>query len=155
MIRMGTLSTRLKPYLLRKIPLFMAMGCIGITTEVFFTAIYDLLTSAVPIGLSLKGVSSIWMFPIYGSIAFFFPPLMKRLSHWKAWQRALVYGLGILVFEYLSGGALQLLTGSCPWEYKTGYHVQGLIRLDYYPLWVIFAAGVERIVTRLERFESI
>ena len=126
------------------------MGCLGVTTEVFFTAIRDLLTAEAQAGLSLKGVSFIWMFPIYGSIAFFFPPIMRKLRHWKAWQRALLYGLGIFVVEYVAGWALCAFTGHCPWEYKSGYQIHGFIRLDYYPLWVAFGAGVEKIVARIE-----
>lgn len=139
-----------EPMCAKKLPLFFAMGCIGVTTEVFYTALYDLVASRGASGLSLTGHTYLWMFPLYGSIAFFFPPLMKRWSHWKAWQRALVYGVGILLVEYFSGGLLSTLTGSCPWEYKTGFHIKGWVRLDYYPLWVIFAALLEALIAWLE-----
>ncbi|MFA6238033.1 MAG: hypothetical protein WC635_11940 [Bacteriovorax sp.] len=128
--------------------LFLIMGCIGITVEIFFTAIYDLALHTNR-GLSLEGHSYIWMFPLYGLTALTFPPLIKFLDAFKWWGRGVVFGLGILVVEYISGALLRHFTGTCPWEYKQGLHINGLIRLDFYPLWVVFGSGVEVIISWL------
>ena len=53
----------------RKIVYFIIFGCIGVTTEVFFTAIWQnvgSLISSNKLLLSLKGESYIWIFFIYG-----------------------------------------------------------------------------------------
>lgn len=135
----------MKKYIQHHFALFMLMGCIGITVEIFFTAIYDFLTLATH-DLSLKGHSYIWMFFIYGTAALAFPPFMKILVHIKWWGRGLFFGFGILVAEYITGAILRYTTGFCPWEYKIGMHIDGLVRLDYYPFWVIFAIGTEAII---------
>lgn len=121
------------------------MGCIGITVEIFFTAIYDTLSQSSS-DLSLKGYSYIWMFPIYGLTALTFSPLIKMMSGFKWWGRGLLFGLGILIFEYMAGATLRYITGRCPWEYQEGPHIHGLIRLDYYPFWVMFAIGTEIVI---------
>lgn len=125
--------------------LFLMMGCIGITVEIFFTAIYDYVISSNK-SLILKGYSYVWMFPIYGLSALTFPPFSKILSPFSWWIRGLIFTVGILLVEYLTGKLLCILTGSCPWEYKTGMHIQGLIRLDYFPLWFVFAIVTEKVI---------
>ena len=47
--------------------------------------------------------------------------------------------------QVTSGYALQLLTGKCPWQYTSGWHIMGLIRLDYAPAWLFFAFLLETI----------
>jgi hypothetical protein len=128
--------------------LFLIMGCIGITVEIFFTAIYDIVNHTNK-GLTLEGHSYIWMFPLYGITALAFPLLTKALHRFHWWGRGLLYGVGILIIEYISGAALRHYTGSCPWEYKEGMHINGLIRLDFYPLWVLFGVGVEAVINWL------
>ncbi|MBY0517821.1 MAG: hypothetical protein K2P81_13000 [Bacteriovoracaceae bacterium] len=125
-------------------PLVFLMGCIGITVEIFFTAFYDLFTGAS--GLALKGQSYVWMFPIYCLAGLGFPILMEWMKKIPWWGRIFIEGLGILVVEYIAGFILRETTGRCPWEYQTGLHIHGLIRLDYYPFWVLFSLGVERII---------
>lgn len=135
----------MRKYLHKYLAIFLLMGCVGITVEIFFTAIYDKI-SLLSQGLALKGYSYIWMFPLYGLTALVFPTLMKVLGPLKWWGRGLVEGLGILVIEYIAGALLRKFTGTCPWEYKEGPHLHGLIRFDYYPLWVLFAIGCEAVI---------
>ena len=128
--------------------LFVAFGCIGITTEIFFTAIVDAITAvqnSEPINWRLLGTSYIWMFPIYGLAGLAFPVLMGKIGKWPAWLRWAFYGVVILAVEFVTGWALDMATGRCPWEYTTGWHIMGYIRLDYYPLWVGFGIMIERI----------
>ena len=46
---------------------FALYGGLGVSTEVFFTAVVDLINAATVDDLSLKGQSYIWMFPITDS----------------------------------------------------------------------------------------
>ena len=135
--------------------LFCAFGCIGITTEIFFTAIVDLIDmiQAANINLKLQGKSYIWMFPIYGLAGILFPVIMPYFEKFPAIIRAAIYATGILIVEFIAGSLLDVFTGSCPWEYQTGWHIMGYVRLDYFPLWAGFGYMVETIVNFLSRFE--
>lgn len=128
---------------------FVAFGCIGITTEIFFTAIVDAITAVRAggnINWRLLGTSYIWMFPIYGLAGIAFPLLYRKLlAKWPAVARWAFYGVAILAVEFVMGWLLDVTTGRCPWEYQTGWHIMGYIRLDYYPLWVGFGVMIERI----------
>lgn len=127
------------------------MGCVGITTEIFFTAITQMIDWwPNPENWRLMGVSYIWMFPIYGIAGIAFPLLFPFLMKFNFLIRMLVYGIGILLVEFITGGLLDIFTGSCPWEYKTGWHIMGYIRLDYLPLWMLFGGMVEKIITGIQ-----
>ena len=68
-----------------------------------------------------------------------------------AW-RGLTYGLGFLAVEYLSGRVLRRVVGEAPWDYSHAlYHLHGLIRLDYLPLWAGAGLGLEPLHDRLTR----
>lgn len=122
---------------------FALYGGLGITTEVFFTAIVDLINSGDFSDLSLKGVSYIWMFPIYGITSIVFPIGFEILKKLNRFLRYLSYGVGILIVELIAGFALEQMTGRCPWEYQVGWHFGGYIRFDYLPLWMLFGAVIE------------
>lgn len=132
---------------------FMLYGMLGVTVEVCYTAIVDLTDMWGPeMDLSLKGVSYIWMIPIYGSASVLFPLGHGLIRTWPRLARYLMYGIGILVVEFITGFLLEQFTGRCPWEYQTGWHIAGYIRLDYLPLWMLFGATLEefqKIVDRL------
>ena len=93
--------------------------------------------------------TSLLMFPIYGCGAFL-APIGSFADRWigdgplsradRIIRHGLLYMVLIFTAEYLSGAFLQGL-GMCPWDY-TGYQtsVNGLIRLDFAPLW--FATGL-------------
>lgn len=122
---------------------FALYAGLGITTEVFFTAISDLIISGNFEDLSLKGYSYIWMFPIYGSTSILFPFFFGMIKKWPRLARYAFYGVGILFVELIAGFVLEKLTGRCPWEYQTGWHFQGYIRFDYLPLWIGFGVIIE------------
>ena len=138
----------------QKLFLFAAMGCLGMTTEIFFTAIVQLtdMVRAGDVNLRLMGFSYIWMFPIYGLAGIAFPPILKRIEHINILLRMCVYAIGILIVEFFTGWFLDFATGQCPWEYKTGWHIFGYIRIDYFPLWAMFGMMVELILRFLLRF---
>ncbi len=122
---------------------FVLYGGLGITTEVFFTAIVDLINAGNFDDLSLKGVSYIWMFPIYGITSIVFPIGFNLLKKYNRLLRYLLYGIGILIVELIAGFMLEQTTGRCPWEYQVGWHFGGYIRFDYLPLWMLFGAMIE------------
>jgi SAM-dependent methyltransferase len=59
----------------------------------------------------------------------------------------------ILVIEYLSGWILIQLIGFCPWDYtgSSPYAVDGLIRLDFSPFWLVAGLIFERIHDSLDQ----
>lgn len=125
--------------------LFFLLGCIGLSTEVFFTAA-RINMSSQEINWALEGHSYVWMFPIYGSAAFLFPILMRLVKGFHFVLRLMAYAFGILTLEFGAGALLDAFTGSCPWEYKTGFHVMGYIRLDYFFFWALFGYVLEKII---------
>lgn len=103
--------------------------------EVFWTG----LGSLVSRDFKLRSNTSIWMFFIYGMVVFL-EPVYLLIAGFPILLRGTIYALCIFAGEYLTGGALKRMD-LCPWDYShTRYHVQGLIRLDYAPVW--FAAGL-------------
>ena len=99
------------------------------------------------------------MFPIYGMGAIL-PEISGLVDWWLGGERldwmdrvirhGILYTVLIFMGEYLFGSILKAY-GICPWDY-TGLHsnVNGLIRLDFAPLW--FATGLifERITKKKE-----
>lgn len=134
----------------KQIFLFVAFACIGITTEIFFTAICKNIETFPQIDWSLSGQSYIWMFPIYGLAGWAFPWLYPIIQKYPLLLRLSIYGIGILIVEFIAGALLDFFTGRCPWEYEEGWHIMGYIRIDYFPLWALFGFMVEKIVLFLQ-----
>jgi uncharacterized membrane protein len=88
--------------------------------------------------------------PVYALAQPLFEPVHDRLRDRPVPLRALVYGAGILGVEYASGRALRRLVGRAPWDYRGArFAVDGLVRLDYLPLWAVFGLGLEQLHDRL------
>ena len=131
---------------LERLMAFGVYGCVGITTEVFFTAFYPFFADGYSSELmGLRGHSYVWMYLIYGSASVLFPFGFRIMNKRHLLIRALAYGLAILGVELVSGAMLRALLGACPWEYQEGWHFDGLIRYDYLPLWMVFGLGLEGI----------
>jgi len=94
---------------------FLIFGCLGIVCEVFFTAILSIFQTR---RLRLYGFSFIWMFPIYGSLAFLFAPVYHTIHNDSILVRGLIYMTGIYVVEYVTGTVLTALTGGPIWQYN-------------------------------------
>lgn len=93
------------------------------------------------------GHTSIWMFPIYG-MAVFICPIYQKIKRWPAICRGFVYSLGIMFGEFCTGTILKKYH-SCPWDYsKANTNINGIVRLDYMPLWMIAGLVFERILCR-------
>ena len=124
---------------------FMKCGIAGWCLEVMFTSVESVLAR----DWRLMGRTSLLMFPIYGCGAFLSPAL-KLIDFWIGDQKVSLpeplirHGMidMVLIFtaEYISGAWLRA-RGMCPWDYSASRaSVNGLIRLDFAPLW--FATGL-------------
>lgn len=110
--------------------MYLFCGMTGLSLEVLWTGFYSFLHG----DLRLTGISSFWMFWIYGC-ACVIHPLFHRIHKIPFWGRGLFYMILIFTGEFLFGIFLKRL-GLCPWDYSdTPYHILGVIRLDYAPLW--------------------
>lgn len=121
---------------------FVKCGMYGWCIEVLWTG----LNSMVKHDPKLMGTSSLRMFPIYG-MASIIAPLSSHLKKFHTFTRGLIYMLGIYAVEYTSGTYLKK-RGCCPWDYSDSpFHVNGVIRLDYAPLWFLTGLFYEKAVT--------
>ncbi len=120
---------------------FLKCGTIGWCMEIIFTALGSLRKR----DMHLTGVTSLWMFPIYGCAALL-KPISKLLKNLPVWIRGLSYMTLIFGAEYTTG-TLLARHKLCPWDYgHSRWNIRRYIRLDYAPLW--FGAGLlfERIL---------
>ncbi len=122
---------------------FIFCGVLGWITEILFTALHTLQRR----DYSLKGITSLWMFPIYGLSACLYPISAFLKKHRvKASARGLLYTLCIFTTEFVSGSLLSKKK-RCPWSYyRSPYHIRGVIRLDYAPFWFCFSLLMERLL---------
>ena len=111
--------------------------------EILYTAMIALRRRQ----LSLRGHTSLWMFPIYGRDCHF-APAFRTLRSLPLHIRGSLYALFIFAGEYTSGRLLTLRK-VCPWNYgQNPWHVKKLIRLDYFPQWFLAGLLFERILTQ-------
>jgi len=90
--------------------------------------------------------SSLWNAPVYALAQPLFEPLHDRLRGRPLAARALAYGGGILAVEYAAGRVFRRTRGRAPWDYSYArHHVDGLVRPDFFPLWVLFGLALERL----------
>lgn len=114
---------------------FLKCGLTGWCLEILFTALGALRRR----DMTLKGNTSLWMFPIYGCAAVF-APISRLLRKKPVWFRGLTYMSMIFSTEYLAGKILRHRS-LCPWDYsRCRWNLSRVIRLDYAPCW--FAAGL-------------
>lgn len=121
---------------------FLTCGLIGWCLEIVFTALHCLPKN----DLTLKGTTSIWMFPIYG-MATFLKPICKIIKGKNLLTRGSLYALFIFITEYVSGRFLEK-RHMCPWNYKDAkWNIHNVIRLDYAPYWFCTGLLFEKILT--------
>lgn len=121
---------------------FLKCGLTGWCLEIVFTAANALRRR----DMTLRGNTSLWMFPIYGS-ASALAPVSRRLRSKSIWTRGLTYMGLIFSAEYLTG-TLLARRRLCPWDYgRSRWNIGRVIRLDYAPCW--FGAGLlfERLLS--------
>lgn len=130
---------------------FIIYGLFGWCMEIFWTGLCSLLKGDV----KLTGRTYIWMFFIYGS-AVFFEPIFESTGNLNILLRGGLYTVLIFTAEYFAGWILRRVLGTCPWDYSTSsFSINGLIRLDYAPVWFIAGLLIERVHYSLERISSI
>ncbi len=127
---------------------FFKCGIAGWCLEVIFTSAESVMLH----DWRLIGRTSLLMFPIYGMGALL-APIGRGVDRWlhtdpaeqlrpadRILRHGMLYMVLIFVVEYFAGSWLRS-RGICPWDY-TGRHsnINGLIRLDFAPLW--FGAGL-------------
>ena len=138
----------------KKFFLCLFFACFGLTCEICFVAITNFVRGTPfcnePLW-SLTGKTYVWMLPIYVLIPLMAGPLMKKIADMNLFVRLLIYTFIILVVEFISGFLLQQITGKCPWEYTTGWHIMGYIRLDYIPSWMFFSFWIEYLYMFLDK----
>jgi len=125
---------------------FIRCGIAGWCMEIIFTGLISLRRR----DYTLKGTTSLWMFPIYGC-ASFLSPIAKILKNKPLWLRGLTYMTIIFSAEYAAGRVLNRKT-FCPWNYhRSKWNVKRFIRLDFAPFW--FGAGLffERLLLNMGR----
>lgn len=127
---------------------FLMFGILGWCAEIIWTGFCSFLAG----DNALTAQTYLWMFPIYGLAGLFSPVFLALRQYCPRWQRAGVYVLVIFTVEFLTGFLLQMLTGTCPWDYGDSFFsVMGFIRLDYAPLWAILGLFFEEVCAFLAK----
>lgn len=128
---------------------FIQCGVIGWCAEILWTGLHSLANGQ----LMLMGQSSLWMFPIYGCAALI-APLSKLYEKCSVFVRGLIYMMHIFCGEFLFGSILKALH-ICPWDYSgSRFSINGIIRLDYAPLWFALGLFYEFVFKRQNRQAS-
>ena len=121
---------------------FFLCGLTGWCMEILFTS----MNAFRQRDLRFIGQTSLWMFPIYG-LAAFIRPLYAIIKKLPLLIRGSIYSIGIFTCEYITGSFLKK-HHLCPWDYsKSPANINGVIRLDYAPYWMLAGLIFERIVT--------
>lgn len=121
---------------------FLKCGLAGWCLEIIFTALHSLQRR----DRRLTGQTSLWMFPIYGS-ACLLKPVFQLMKNVPLILRGSFYALCIFAGEYLSGIFLDR-RNACPWNYEhSRWHIQKVIRLDFFPNWFLAGLLFERLLS--------
>ncbi len=128
---------------------FLIYACFGWCAEIVWTACYavgEAVRARRAIDWRLAGRTYLWMFPIYGGGGLAFEVAHARVAGWPWPARGAIYMLGCFVIEYVTGWIIKRITGKIPWDYSYArWHVHGLIRLDYAPVWFAFGLILEQV----------
>lgn len=86
------------------------------------------------------------MFPIYG-LAAFLKPIYQIIRKLPLMVRGLIYTVCIFTTEFITGNFLKKRK-LCPWDYRDSpFNIDGVIRIDYAPLWFSTGLLFEYILT--------
>ena len=135
------------PIFMRRIQNFMICGLTGWCMEILFTSTGSIWKH----DRRMMVQTSLWMFPIYGMAAVI-APVSRRLTSCPVLLRGAIYSVGIFTGEYVSGSFLKKHR-MCPWDYsKAKANINGIIRLDYAPLWMFAGLAFEKILSIADPF---
>ena len=122
---------------------FVKCGILGWCIEIIWTAFHGIKSK----NNKFIGYTSIIMFPIYG-LASVIKPISLKLKKMK--MPTIVYSIGIFMVELITGSILKK-TNNCPWDYSDKkYNINGVIRIDYAPLWCIVGVIFEKMLNSKE-----
>ena len=122
---------------------FVKCGILGWCIEIIWTAFHGMKSK----NNKFIGYTSIIMFPIYG-LASVIKPISLKLKKMKMPTiiRGIVYSIGIFMVELITGSILKK-TNNCTWDYSDKkYNINGVIRIDYAPLWCIVGVIFEKML---------
>ena len=120
---------------------FIVYGLLGWSLEIIWTGLGSLLTGDV----RLTAWTYLWMFPIYG-LGIALEPLHDRIAGLPWAARGLIWMMVFFAIEYATGWSIRVLVGVSPWNYAGAkWNIDGLIRLDYAPVWFIIGLAFERV----------
>ena len=118
-------------------------GMFGLTSEVLFTALKELITKK---SYNLMGHTSIWMFPIYAlGLSYGFDFIKQILSY--DFLRYISYPFWIWGVEIMIGYPATKL-GIRIWDYRylsDNKHWRGIISYVHFPIWILFGIFVELV----------
>ena len=126
---------------------FVKCGILGWCIEIIWTAFHGIKSK----NNKFIGYTSIIMFPIYG-LASVIKPISLKLKKMKMPTiiRGIVYSIGIFMVELITGSILKK-TNNCPGDYSDKkYNINGVIRIDYAPLWCIVGVIFEKMLNSKE-----
>ena len=126
---------------------FVKCCILGWCIEIIWTAFHGIKNK----NNKFIGYTSIIMFPIYG-LASVIKPISLKLKKMKMPTiiRGIVYSIGIFMVELITGSILKK-TNNCPWDYSDKkYNTNGVIRIDYAPLWCIVGVIFEKMLNSKE-----
>lgn len=118
---------------------FLLFAFLGVSFEVLWVSILDFINQR---NKKLKGHSSIWMYLVYGCSYFVILFVTTYFGQYNFFIRGLIYMFLFYLIEFTSGFILKKSMDAAPWDYALTkkYHFNGLICLEYAPLW--FFAGL-------------
>lgn len=124
---------------------FLRCGVLGWCWEILVTGLSNF--GKRDFDARLMSQTSLLMFPIYG-LGAFLRPFAWMVRRFPALVRGFFYAGAIFGVEYCTGMFLKK-RGMCPWDYSGGrWNVNGVIRLDYAPGWILLGLIYERMLTR-------
>ena len=83
-----------------------------------------------------------------------FDMVYPKIKNWSALRRGFCYGILIMSGEYISGSILNAFD-VCPWDYKNAkYSINGLVRMDYLPFWMVAGLFFEWILQQCNNEEQ-
>lgn len=97
---------------------------------------------------SFAGDSNIWSLPIYGISGLVMEKMADKMltKGVPMLLRGVIYLTWIYFWEYSTGFLLRSMD-ACPWDYSHyEYSIDGLITLEYGPLWLIGSLIMEKVV---------
>ena len=126
-----------------KINYLLFWGLFGLITEIFFTALVNLISKK---DFNLTGHTSLWMFPIYSlGLTYGFDFVQQIIEN--DYIRYLSYPFWIWLVEILVGYPASKI-GIKIWDYSylsSSKHWKGIISYVHFPVWILFGILVESI----------